>query len=159
MAVGDGCRLERLRIRRAAQIEIGSSNSLTDGCWLWPDDREAEGRRIKIGSFNYFNRDVMLDACNFIEIGERNMIGPGVYITDSNHTMSVNGSFSDGPMDVGKVSIGNGCWIGARAVILKDVVLGDRCVVAAGAVVTKSFPADSVVAGVPARLLRSTVNA
>jgi maltose O-acetyltransferase len=57
-------------------------------------------------------------------------------------------------MQVGHVKIGNQCWIGAKAVILKDVELGDGCVVAAGAIVTKSFPANSVVAGVPARLLR-----
>jgi acetyltransferase-like isoleucine patch superfamily enzyme len=52
------------------------------------------------------------------------------------------------------VVIGNHCWIGAKAVILKDVVLGDYCVVAAGAVVTKSFSAGSVIGGVPAKLLR-----
>lgn len=49
--------------------------------------------------------------------------------------------------------LGNRCWIGAKAVILKDVELGDSCVVGAGAVVTKSFPAGSVIVGVPARIL------
>ena len=58
-------------------------------------------------------------------------------------------------MDAGKVIIGNYCWIGAKAIILKDVVLGDHCVVAAGSVVTKSFPAGSVIAGVPAKLIRT----
>jgi len=58
-------------------------------------------------------------------------------------------------MERGKVCIGNGCWIGAKAVILKDVILGDRCVVGAGAVVTRSFAAGSVIAGVPARLIRT----
>jgi len=53
-------------------------------------------------------------------------------------------------MEVGRVKIGNSCWIGAKAVILKDVELGDHCVVGAGAVVTKSFPAGSVIVGVPA---------
>jgi len=62
---------------------------------------------------------------------------------------------AENPMDLGKISVGDGCWLGARAVILKNVTLGDRCVVAAGAVVTRSFPSDSVIAGVPARLLRS----
>ncbi|MFX7739817.1 acyltransferase, partial [Acinetobacter baumannii] len=62
---------------------------------------------------------------------------------------------SEHPMIKGKVSIGNHCWIGAKAVILKDVELGDYCVVAAGAVVTKSFPSGSLVAGVPAKLIKS----
>jgi acetyltransferase-like isoleucine patch superfamily enzyme len=100
----------------------------------------------------------MIDACNFVGIGSDNMFGPGVYITDSNHTLSSGQRFADGPMDLGKVLIGNGCWIGAKAIILKDVTLGDCCVVAAGAVVTRSFPSGSVVAGVPARLLKSGVD-
>jgi maltose O-acetyltransferase len=90
-----------------------------------------------------------------IRVGDYNMFGPGVYITDSNHTLLPGRHVSECPMDAGAVTIGNGCWIGAKAVILKDVTLGDRCVVAAGAVVTKSFPAGSVVAGVPARLVRT----
>jgi len=59
-------------------------------------------------------------------------------------------------MDIGKVKIGNHCWIGAGAIILKNVELGDGCVVGAGAVVTKSFPNGSVIAGVPARLIRQS---
>jgi acetyltransferase-like isoleucine patch superfamily enzyme len=95
----------------------------------------------------------MIDACGFVEIGDHNMFGPGVYVADSNHTMAPGKRLADNPMNIGNVVIGNGCWIGARAIILKDVILGDRCVVAAGAVVTKSFPPGSVIAGVPARQL------
>jgi acetyltransferase-like isoleucine patch superfamily enzyme len=83
------------------------------------------------------------------------MFGPNVYVTDSDHRTLPNRWVTDGAMQVGRVVIGNGCWLGARSVILKNVTLGDRCVVAAGAVVTKSFPARSVIAGVPARLLRT----
>jgi acetyltransferase-like isoleucine patch superfamily enzyme len=154
MRIGQGCRLEAIRVRRAVQIELGTSNSLTKGCWLWPADQDTLGTRIKIGSYNYFNRDVMIDACNYIQIGDRNMIGPGVFITDSNHTMPQHGWVADAPMDLGVVTIGDGCWIGAHASILKDVTLGDRCVVAAGAVVTRSFPEGAVIGGVPARLLK-----
>ena len=50
------------------------------------------------------------------------------------------------------LELGINCWIGAKTVILKDVELGDGCVVGAGSVVTKSFPAGSVVVGVPARV-------
>jgi acetyltransferase-like isoleucine patch superfamily enzyme len=155
MTIGASCRLEKIRVRRAAQIQIGASNAITRGCWLWPIDAEHDGTRIKIGSFNYFNRDVMIDACNRIEIGDHNMFGPAVYVTDSNHKLGSDRWITDGQMDLGTVSIGNGCWIGAKAMILKGVTLGDRCVVGAGAVVTKSFPAGSVVAGVPARLLKT----
>lgn len=56
---------------------------------------------------------------------------------------------------VAPVRIGDGCMLGERSVILHGVELGERCVVGANAVVTKSFPAGSVVGGNPARLLRS----
>jgi acetyltransferase-like isoleucine patch superfamily enzyme len=155
MKIGDRCRMESIRVRRPAQIEVGKLNSLTRGCWLWPEDGEHSGIRIRIGDANYFNRDVMIDSCNRVEIGSHNMFGPGVYITDSNHTLPPGVWVGAAPMERGKVCIGNGCWIGAKAVILKDVILGDRCVVGAGAVVTRSFAAGSVIAGVPARLIRT----
>jgi acetyltransferase-like isoleucine patch superfamily enzyme len=154
MKIGAQCRLERIRARRPAQIEVGPHNSITEGCWLWPADAEYKGIRIRIGEQNYFNRDCMFDACGYIQIGDRNMFGPRVYVTDSNHRVGDGGRVMGSGMLKGRVEIGNDCWIGANAVILKDVVLGDGCIVAAGAVVTKSFPANSVVAGVPAKLLR-----
>jgi len=130
---------------------MGEHNALTEGCWLWPADADFDGIRIRIGNRNYFNRDVMIDACGLVEIGDENMIGPDVYITDSNHGFGANRVSLTAPMKVGSVKIGNRCWIGAKAVILKDVELGDYCVVGAGSVVTHSFPAGAVVAGVPAR--------
>src|SRR4029077_10258006 len=152
-----GCRnrMESGRCRRLAQIQIGELNSFTEGCWLWPEDSDFEGVRIRIGSHNYFNRNLMIDACGLIEIGDQNMFGPDVYITDSNHRFDSGLASNEQPMDVGKVKIGNCCWIGAKAVILKDVELGDGCVVGAGAVVTRSVSPGAVVAGVPAKMLPS----
>jgi acetyltransferase-like isoleucine patch superfamily enzyme len=141
------------RCRRLGQIEIGSCNAFTQGCWLWPIDCEGDEIRIRIGSHNYFNRNLMIDACGLVEIGDNNMIGPDVYMTDSDHRFGPGIVPKDQPMKTGCVRIGDGCWIGAKAVILKGVELGDYCVVGAGAVVTKSFPAGSIIAGVPAKLL------
>lgn len=146
------------RVRRCSQIEIGSYNGFTQGAWLWPNDADYGGVRIRIGNENYFNRNLMIDACGLIEIGDQNMIGPDVYITDSNHQVRPGFGPHKQPMDIGRVKIGSRCWIGAKAVILKDVELGDGCVVAAGAVVTKSVPPGAVVAGVPARLMRKHRN-
>jgi len=134
-------------------MEIGDRNAFTQGCWLWPENTETDKVRIKIGSNNYFNRNLMIDACGMIEIGNENMFGPDVYITDSNHTVAAGIPPNKFPMQVGHVKIGNRCWIGAKVVILKDVELGDDCVVGAGAVVTRSVARGSVVGGVPARLL------
>jgi acetyltransferase-like isoleucine patch superfamily enzyme len=141
------------RVRRCSQVEIGSYNAFTQGAWLWPNDVDFD--RIRIGDRNYFNRNLMIDACGLIEIGDQNMFGPDVYITDSNHRFDPSLAPSEQPMDAGKVKIGNCCWIGAKAVILKDVELGDGCVVGAGAVVTKSVSPGAVVVGVPAKMLVS----
>jgi maltose O-acetyltransferase len=154
MKAGVHNRIEGLgRVRRCSQIEIGSYNAFTQGCWLWPDNQNYEGVRIRIGNRNYFNRNLMIDACGLVEIGNQNMVGPDVYITDSNHRFGSGLAPNERPMDTGKVKIGNRCWIGAKVVILKDVELGDGCIVGAGSVVTKSVAPGSVVVGVPAQRL------
>jgi len=154
MKLGFKNRFENGRVRRCCQIRIGTFNAFSKGFQLWPEDTFFDGVRISIGNNNYFNRNAMLDACGFIEIGDFNMFGPDIYVTDSNHRFGPGISPSKAPMNAGKVKIGSHCWIGAKVVILKDVELGDGCIVGAGAVVTKSFPAGSVIVGVPARLLK-----
>jgi len=154
LRAGSRNRMESGRCRRLAQIQLGEMNAFTQGYWLWPEDSDCDDVRISIGNHNYFNRNLMIDACGRVEIGDENMFGPDVYITDSNHDLRPGVSAQKLPMRVGHVRIGNRCWIGAKAVILQDVELGDGCVVGAGAVVTKSFGAGSVIAGVPARLIR-----
>jgi acetyltransferase-like isoleucine patch superfamily enzyme len=154
MEMGKRNRFEAGRARRVSQISLGNLNHFTEGWFLWPEDVDYEGKKIKIGDDNNFNRNVMIDACNSIEIGSHNMFGPDIYVTDSNHTFGQGVDPHQAPMQKGKVRIGSYCWVGAKAVILKDVELGDYCVVAAGAVVTRSFPTGSVIGGVPARLLK-----
>ena len=155
MRSGGQNRMEKSRCRRVTQISIGKKNAFSQGIMLWPLDSPYDGIRINIGDENYFNRNVMIDACNYIEIGNNNMFGPDIYITDSDHIFGMGLKLAEQPMQKGKVKIGNHCWIGAKATILKDVELGDHCVVGAGAVVLKSFPKGSVVAGVPARLIKT----
>jgi acetyltransferase-like isoleucine patch superfamily enzyme len=154
MKMGKRNRFESGRIRRVNQIEMGDLNHFTQGWFLWPEDTESSNKRIVIGNNNYFNRNLMIDACGVVIIGNNNMFGPDIYITDSNHVFGMGVDPHDNPMNKGKVKIGNCCWIGAGAIILKDVELGDYCVVGAGAVVTRSFPAGSIIAGVPAKAIK-----
>jgi len=149
MRIGARCRIESIRVRRPGRIRIGDANALTEGCWVWPQDGPGECV-IRVGDRNYFNRDVMLDANHLISIGDDNMFGPGVYVTDSNHGMRSGSRISDTPMETAAVRIGSDCWIGAKAIILPGVQVGDHAVIGAGAVVTKSVEAWTIVAGVPA---------
>ena len=153
MKMGKRNRFESGRIRRISQIRMGNLNHFSEGWFLWPEDAAFNGERIILGDDNYFNRNVMIDACNSISIGSHNMFGPDIYMTDSNHTSGPRIDPHKAPMQKGIIKIGNYCWIGAKAVILKDVELGDYCVVAAGAVVTRSFPTGSRIGGIPARIL------
>jgi len=154
LKIGKPNRLEKGRIRRCRNIEIGNNNAFTQGYFLWPTDEDSDEIRIKIGNNCYFNRNVMLDACGRIEIGDYTMIGPDTYITDSNHNFGMGLAPSKQPMQRGTVKIGSNCWIGSKVTILKDVELGDYCVVAAGSVVSTSFPEGSLIAGYPARLIK-----
>jgi maltose O-acetyltransferase len=88
-----------------------------------------------------------------ITIGSHIDFGPGVMIVTGSHEIDLEGEHIGGKGVAASVSIGNGCWLGARATILPGVALAEKTLVAAGAVVTKSVDVPcSLVAGVPAEI-------
>ena len=92
-----------------------------------------------------------IDGRNGIHIGYNVWIGPRVSIISMNHDIDNYSSY----VESGPIVIGDNCWLGANSVILPKVELGEHTVVAAGAVVTKSFnEGDQVLAGVPARVVK-----
>ncbi len=116
-------------------------------------------RTITIGSDVFIGRNCCFQSEHGrIIIGNHVMFGPGVNIHGGNHDISL----GDEPMksrsknqgDDGDVIIGNDVWIGANAIILSGVTIGDGAVVAAGSVVTKEVPQRAVVGGVPAKILK-----
>lgn len=86
-----------------------------------------------------------------ITIGARCDIGPGVELIPGSHLIGSSARRA-GNGTVQPITIGDGCWIGARALILGGVTIGDGCIVAAGAVVTTNMPPNSLVAGIPAKV-------
>lgn len=88
-----------------------------------------------------------------ILIGERCDIGHGVELNPGSHLMGDSIRRAGSPT-ARSIRIGDGCWIGARALILGGVTIGNSSVIAAGAVVIANVPPNSLVAGVPARIKR-----
>jgi len=88
-----------------------------------------------------------------IQIGDRCDIGPGVEFIPGSHDIG-NSLRRAGCGTAKPISVGNGCWIGAKSIILGGVNIGEGCIVAAGTVVTQNIPPNSLVAGVPARIKR-----
>lgn len=109
------------------------------------------GNSIQLGKNVFINH-----ACSFLDLGgiiieDDVMIGPRVNITSENHPVEPTDRKTMVP---GVVVIKKNAWIGAAATILPGVTVGENSVVAAGAVVTKDVPDNTVVAGVPAKVAR-----
>lgn len=111
---------------------------------------------VQIGHSCSIGRGNQIIGHQSIEIGNDVFTGPNVYITDQNH------SYGDVTIPIGRqwpennpVVIGDGCWIGTGAIILPGTRLGRNVAVAGGAVVRGEFPDNCVIAGVPAKIVRS----
>ncbi|PZT73743.1 MULTISPECIES: acyltransferase [unclassified Streptomyces] len=133
---------------------IGEQVTLTAG--LMPDLDLGPEPILTLGNGVVLGRGSHVVADTTVTIGADTYCGPYVYITSTNH------SYDDPHQPVGKqwprmepVSIGPGCWIGTGAVILPGARIGRNVVVAAGAVVRGEVPDRAVVAGAPARVVRS----
>ncbi|GLF95702.1 acyltransferase [Streptomyces yaizuensis] len=133
---------------------IGEQVTLTAGMMpgldLGPDPILTLGNGVVLGRGSHVIADTR------VTIGSDTYCGPYVYITSTNH------SYDDPDQPVGKqwprtepVEIGPGCWLGTGAVVLPGARLGRNVVVAAGAVVRGEVPDHCVVAGAPARVVRS----
>lgn len=111
---------------------------------------------LEIGANSYVGMNTIINGfAAKISIGENVSIAQNVNImVDSgpNASPAMQRVF---PIIKGPINIGDNCWLGASAIIMPNVTLGDYCVVAANSYVNKSFPAYSIIGGSPARLIRS----
>lgn len=112
--------------------------------------------QLMIGDGTIIHPYVHIGCAARVSIGRGVLMASAVYITDHDHDFDVSKEI---PTDnrrlvCAAVNIGDGCWIGEKAMILKGVTIGPRCIIGAGAVVTHDIPSDSVAIGVPARVRR-----
>lgn len=113
-------------------------------------DKIVIGNNVGIGEFAY------LGGAGGLTIGDECIVGQYFSCHPENHNYE-NTSVSIRHQGVSRkgIKIGNNCWIGSKVTILDGVTIGSGCVIAAGSVVTKSFTENSIIAGVPAKLLKS----
>lgn len=127
----------------------GTDVIVKDHCYFGNGLRLSVENRSQLGSNARLNGD--------ITIGNDVLMGPDVVMMATSHEfarldipINLQGAKEENP-----IVIGDDCWIGTRAIILPGVHIGKQSIVAAGAVVTRSFPDRSILVGVPARLLKT----
>jgi acetyltransferase-like isoleucine patch superfamily enzyme len=141
----------RARAARAMGITVGSRTLLTDRFGLVGG--RGSSRRLRIGMDCYVNGGCVFDATAPITIGNNVSLGHGVLITTSSHAIG-GMERRAGSLEPRPVTVGNGVWLASRVVVLPGVEIGEGAVVCAGAVVSRSVAPHTMVAGVPARVIR-----
>jgi len=160
--LGDGALLDEPRLLEgAAGIVLGPRCIIRRGAWLGvypvPGALVTTPAEIRFGADTYVGFYACVTAVDRIEIGSGCVISDYFFASDHTHNFDPrHGSpryqtlSSKGP-----VTLGRNCFVGYRVTVMPGVTLGEHCVVGAHAVVTRSFPPCSMVAGAPARLLKT----
>ena len=125
-----------------------------EGCYIEPPFRSNwGGHHVHFGKNVYANCNFTLVADTHIYVGDNTMFGPNVIVATGGHPvlaeLRAQGYQYNAPVHIGKT-----CWIGAGAIIVPGVTIGDNTVIGAGSVVTKDIPANVVAVGNPCKVLR-----
>ena len=118
-----------------------------------PPFQTGTGRNLRFGRNVFVNHGCTALDIGGIDIGDDVMIAPNVQLISSGHPLDPETRRS--AITKAPIRIGRGVWIAAGATVLQGVTVGDDAVVAAGAVVTKDVPPRTLVAGVPAQVIRA----
>ena len=119
---------------------------------LFPPFYTDFGKNIRFGKNVFVNSGCCFQDQGGITIGDGTLIGHQVVLATLNHALEPQQRATTLP---GTIVIGKKVWIGAHATILQNVTIGDNAAIAAGAVVTRDVPANTVVAGVPAKVVKT----
>jgi len=132
---------------RVAFSEI-TGRSVDESFRLIPPFFTDYGKNIRVGSRVFINHSCTIMDVDRVEIGDDVLIGPNVSIIAAGHPVDSTERHSG--ITAAPIVIERNVWIGASAIVLHGVTIGQNSVVAAGAVVTNDVAPDTVVAGVPA---------
>lgn len=129
--------------------KIGTNIHIYPGVWITP------GRNLTVGNDVDLAKDVLITTTGGVFIGDRTLIGYRTQILSSNHTIPPLGEKFPISGDHHKpIHIANDVWIGGNCTILAGVTINTGAVVAAGSVVTKDVPENSIVGGNPAKVIK-----
>jgi acetyltransferase-like isoleucine patch superfamily enzyme len=133
-------------------VAIGDNVRIAKRCSIFGGPQS----QLDIGDNSYIGMNTIINGfASKVRIGKNVSIAQNVNIMADSGPNASPGMQKVFPLEKGPVTIGNDCWIGASAVIMPNVTLGEFCIVAANSYVNKSFPQFSIVGGNPARLIRS----
>jgi len=139
---------ERFELLKEMFAEIG------EGCYIEPPlHANWGGHHVHLGKNVYANFNLTLVDDTHIYIGDYTMIAPNVIIATGGHPILPE-LREQGYQYNAEIRIGKNCWIGAGAIILPGVTVGDNTVIGAGSVVTHDLPANVVAVGNPCRVMR-----
>lgn len=145
-------------IGKDVKIEIGPLAHVYLDRWSWVGNRtklRAHGGFIRIGSKSVLGEEITFSTYEEISIGRECIIADRVMFIDFDHIVAdVERPIRKQGLYSKPVRVGNNVWIGYGASILRGVTIGDGAVIGTHAVVTKDVPANAIVGGVPARVLR-----
>jgi acetyltransferase-like isoleucine patch superfamily enzyme len=145
--VGPGCKLQ---VGRGAVLELGRWCWIGHGCKI----RCHEGL-VSIGSKSVMGQECTISAFQHVSVGSECVIADRVMLIDFDHGMvEVERPIRLQGIYKRDVRVGSNVWIGYGACILRGATVGDNAVIGTNAVVPKDIPANAVVGGVPARLIR-----
>jgi acetyltransferase-like isoleucine patch superfamily enzyme len=139
-------------------LEIGKDAQISLGRWSWVGHgtkiRCHEGK-VEIGAKTVMGQECTISAFQHVKIGRECVIADRVMFIDFDHgVVEVERPIRLQGIYKRDVNVGNNVWIGYGACILRGVTVGDNAIIGTNAVVTKDVPANAVVAGLPARIIR-----
>jgi len=138
----------------AEPVVFSDGVTLRENAWVQCRSGMNEpGAGLELGRAVYIGPNAVIGVGGKITIGAGTQIGAGVSFAAESHQMH-DGKYTSGAVARKGITVGENCWFGNSVTVLDGVEIGDNTVIGAGAVVTRSLPANCLAAGVPARVLR-----